>query len=260
MVGGPRVARRFWTPEEDAALRRAVDQIGPRHWKSIAEMIPGRNHIQCIQRWKKVLDPSLRKGTWTKEEDESLRQAKATCTSTNWSQIAAAIPGRCGKQCRERWTTFLDPKFKHTAWTEEEDATLLDCHQRVGNQWSLIAKSLPGRSQVRVRDRFKKLCRNGIAVQENKPPRSETGGATAKPASIIKSAATVIKPVDIVRVKPTPFSRFENDTMNQLDLCFVLCGMRNQQSPSEEKIRRVGRADTEACNWLATLARAQVNG
>ena len=119
---------------------------------------PGRRGVSSEQSSCSGLGQVNLKG---KAKGMILRRAKAHSSTNNWSQIAANIPGRCGKQCRERWTTILDPQFKHTAWTAEEDTTLLDCHTRVGNQWSIIAKSLPGRSQVRVRDRYKKLCRNG---------------------------------------------------------------------------------------------------
>ena len=51
--------RRHWTPEEDNALRAAMAQIVPHRWKLIAERVPGRDHIQCLQRWQKVLDPKL---------------------------------------------------------------------------------------------------------------------------------------------------------------------------------------------------------
>ena len=29
--------------------------------------------MQCLQRWRKVLAPGLKKGRWTAEEDEALR-------------------------------------------------------------------------------------------------------------------------------------------------------------------------------------------
>ena len=51
--------RRHWTPEEDNALRAAMAEIVPHRWKLIAERVPGRDHIQCLQRWQKVLDPKL---------------------------------------------------------------------------------------------------------------------------------------------------------------------------------------------------------
>jgi hypothetical protein len=39
----------MWTAEEDALLQDAVRQIGPRKWKQIAEYVPNRDHVQCVQ-------------------------------------------------------------------------------------------------------------------------------------------------------------------------------------------------------------------
>lgn len=44
---------------------------------------------------------------------------------TRWSDIAACIPGRVGKQCRERYHNHLDPNINKGPWTPEEDAILL---------------------------------------------------------------------------------------------------------------------------------------
>lgn len=31
-----------------------MKDIGERHWKEVAQRVPGRSHVQCLQRWKKV--------------------------------------------------------------------------------------------------------------------------------------------------------------------------------------------------------------
>ena len=53
-------------------LRRAVQTLGEKNWRNIAEQVPGRDHVQCLQRWKKVLKPGLMKGTWRADEDTQL--------------------------------------------------------------------------------------------------------------------------------------------------------------------------------------------
>lgn len=46
---------------------------------------------------------------------------------------------------RERWHNHLKPDISKAEWTEEEDRTILELHQSVGNKWSELAKKLPGR-------------------------------------------------------------------------------------------------------------------
>ena len=58
--------------------------------------------MQCLHRWQKVLRPGLVKGPWTPEEDAMILNCLQQGIS-KWSEIADAIPGRIGKQCRERF-------------------------------------------------------------------------------------------------------------------------------------------------------------
>ncbi len=46
-----RLAPRKWTAEEDELLRVAVESNDGKNWKIIAECVPGRNHVQCLQRY-----------------------------------------------------------------------------------------------------------------------------------------------------------------------------------------------------------------
>ena len=126
-----------WTKEEDELLKNAVKQFGEKNWKDIASRIPGRNHVQCLQRWKKVLKPGLKKGHWSEEEDELLRTWKNQ--SGNWAEVAEHIPGRTPKQCRERWCNHIDPTIRKGDWTKEEDALILNLQKQWGNRWSNIA-------------------------------------------------------------------------------------------------------------------------
>ena len=67
-----------------------------------AEYFPDRTDVQCLHRWQKVLNPDLVKGPWTKEEDERIIQLVDEFGAKKWSIIAQNLPGRIGKQCRER--------------------------------------------------------------------------------------------------------------------------------------------------------------
>lgn len=47
----------------------------------------------------------------------------------NWSFVAKHLPGRIGKQCRERWHNHLNPEIVKEKWTEEEDRIIIDAHR-----------------------------------------------------------------------------------------------------------------------------------
>ena len=98
--------------------RKAVEAIGPKNWRRIStEFLQGkRSDVQCLHRWRKVLRPGLVKGPWTKDEDKIIIDCIKLGVS-KWSEIAERIPGRIGKQCRERWFNHLDPKIKRTEWS-----------------------------------------------------------------------------------------------------------------------------------------------
>lgn len=84
------------------------------------------------------------KGSWTKEEDETLR-LKVQEFGRKWAHIAKYLPGRVGKQCRERYVNHLDPSLKKGEWSEEEERILIEAHACLQNKWAEIAKRIPGR-------------------------------------------------------------------------------------------------------------------
>lgn len=50
-----------------------------------------------------MLNPELVKGPWTAEEDAKVIDLVHAHGAKKWSVIANALPGRIGKQCRERY-------------------------------------------------------------------------------------------------------------------------------------------------------------
>lgn len=100
---------------------------------------------------------TTRRGPWSAEEDELLTNLVNKFGTKKWAHIADRIPGRVGKQCRERWLNHLRNDVKKTIWTDEEDRILIRAQQELGNRWSAIAKLLPGRPENSVKNRFNSL-------------------------------------------------------------------------------------------------------
>ena len=65
------------------------------------------------------------RGAWKNSEDEILKAAIMKYGKTQWARVASLLPKKSARQCKARWSEWLDPSIKKTEWTRREDQKLL---------------------------------------------------------------------------------------------------------------------------------------
>ena len=149
-----------WQKEEDEHLMQIMQQSTERpNYSQLAQHFPGKSGQQVAERWDKVLNPKLMKGSWTRQEDETIIAFVKNNGTKKWQKLCELLPGRIGKQCRERWRNHLDPSINHDPWTPEEDQLLIALHREYGNSWVKIAAMMKNRSDNAVKNRWNSTLR-----------------------------------------------------------------------------------------------------
>ncbi|OHT14396.1 r2r3-MYB transcription factor [Tritrichomonas foetus] len=97
-----RKARNKFTENEDIKLVQLVTKYGDNNWVLIAEKLNGRSPRQCRDRYVYYLDPSIKKGEWTKEEERILLE-KYYLLGSSWKLIANFLPGRTEIDLKNRF-------------------------------------------------------------------------------------------------------------------------------------------------------------
>ncbi|NXG81650.1 SNPC4 protein, partial [Stercorarius parasiticus] len=165
--------RKEWTKSEDQMLLELVQEmrVGSHiPYKKIAYYMEGRDSAQLIYRWTKSVDPSLKKGPWTPEEDAMLLAAVKKYGERDWYKIRTEVPGRSDAQCRDRYLKALHCDVKKGKWSLEEEEQLIELVQKHGlGHWSKIASELPHRTGSQCLSKWKLMI--GSKKKRSRPTK-----------------------------------------------------------------------------------------
>ena len=97
----------MWTPDEDRNLQRVVEEfqrngMSPFKWHEIASHIRNRNGKQCRERYINHLSSTLKKETWSPEEDDVLFRSFFRL-GNKWSQVSKMLRGRTDNGTKNRF-------------------------------------------------------------------------------------------------------------------------------------------------------------
>lgn len=180
-----------WSKEEDELFQKLMKSVPRPEWGELVPFFPGKSAVQIEERWEKVINPDLIKGSWTPEEDETIIKFVNQYGVKNWTKLAELLPGRIGKQCRERWRNHLNPEVNTSPFTPEEDELLIELHAKMGNQWVKISEIMKGRSDNAVKNRWNSTLKKRLEYDKTGATRPRRGRPSS---SAPKSADDVPKP------------------------------------------------------------------
>merc|ERR1719473_1865398 len=116
-VLAPDLVKGHWTQPEDDQLVRLVKELAVegavKSWGEVANQIAGRTSKQCRERWFNHLDPSIKRGNYTQNEDKIIMDEQAKL-GNKWSIISSMLPGRTEDAVKIRWKT-LDRERRQVA-------------------------------------------------------------------------------------------------------------------------------------------------
>lgn len=138
-------------------------------WESLTKVLPYRLKALVYKHTRRQYHVFDIRATWTKEEDEHLRQL-AEKSLANWKKIGELMH-RMPEDCRDRWRNYVKcgENRSMNKWSEDEERLLKDVVMHIITEdkhpdklaqinWTLVSERMKGlRSRIQCRYKWNKL-------------------------------------------------------------------------------------------------------
>lgn len=150
-----------WSEAEDKKLIKIKQDFPYLIWQQVSQFFENRTKAECMNRYLMVINPNLKKGKWTNEEDEILTNWVVEHGASNWGKLSNLnlIKGRNCKQIRDRWINVLSLKLKKVVWNEQTERILLEKYLLYGSCWTKISEFIKDSSENIIKNKFYSMLR-----------------------------------------------------------------------------------------------------
>ncbi|KAH1121322.1 hypothetical protein J1N35_004482 [Gossypium stocksii] len=106
-----KVKRGPWSPQEDLRLITFIQRHGHENWRALPKQAGLlRCGKSCRLRWINYLRPDVKRGNFSKEEEETIIRLHETL-GNKWSKIASHLAGRTDNEIKNVWNTHLKKRL-----------------------------------------------------------------------------------------------------------------------------------------------------
>jgi hypothetical protein len=122
-----------------------------------------------------LFKPRQTRQHFTPEDDEEIVRAVGDNKYPDWNAVATRVPGKTGRQCRERFHHYLSPTLTQAPWTPAEDDLVKRLFDDYGPDWARIAVHFAGtRTNHNIKNRWNNHIRpmafGGLPPAPKTPP------------------------------------------------------------------------------------------